>query len=349
MNQTHANNNFGALRLFFAFLVIFSHSPQMIDGNSSRELLHSITGTITFGELAVDCFFLISGYLIINSYQNSPSFLNYLKKRVLRIYPGFIVASIICIVVFVPLSAGWNLINWPVKEWIKNSIKSLFLFQPIVQGVFKGNHHALLNGSMWTIQYEFICYLLAPVFALIALQRKALFLITILIFSITFILLNHYNVYYELPAPFYIIVIQFFRLTTAFMVGAAYFLYGKNIVWNTKISVLSLIALLISLAFPLSAELGLFVFGGYLLFNFALNYKQKYLNRIGTKNDISYGVYLYAWPFQNLIIQNNPAINPWILTLLTIIFVSMMGYLSWVFVERPFTKLKSPFSKLKLT
>ena len=87
-DRNEARNNFGAIRLALAFLVILSHSSEMIDGNRSRELLTQVFGTISFGELAVDCFFIISGYLITKSYLSSTSALEYLVKRVLRIYPG---------------------------------------------------------------------------------------------------------------------------------------------------------------------------------------------------------------------------------------------------------------------
>ena len=75
-NMKH-NNNFGLLRLVLALLVLLSHSSEVIDGNRSREVLTSIFHTISCGDLAVNGFFLLSGYLIVQSWQRTPKLGNF--------------------------------------------------------------------------------------------------------------------------------------------------------------------------------------------------------------------------------------------------------------------------------
>src|SRR3977135_675481 len=161
MSIVHADrrNNFNFLRLLFASLVLLSHSSELLDGNREREPLFAIFHTISFGDLAVDGFFLLSGYLIVQSWQLNPSWLRFLKKRILRIYPAFIVASLVCAFIVGPLgsdaAAYFRAFDAPTF------IRSMFLlYDPITPQVFEGSPAPYVNGAMWTTKHEFRCYLM---------------------------------------------------------------------------------------------------------------------------------------------------------------------------------------------
>ena len=92
-----SRNNFDIIRLCLAFLVIFSHSYPLLNYELKEPLSVLSVQQTTFGELAVTAFFTISGFLITRSWNGSRSLQSYLVKRVCRIYPGFLVASLLCL------------------------------------------------------------------------------------------------------------------------------------------------------------------------------------------------------------------------------------------------------------
>src|SRR5689334_20689842 len=87
------SNNIDFLRFALASLVILSHSYPLVWGNNTREPFSMATGgQRTGGELAVEGFFILSGFLITRSWYSARSTGDYLRRRALRIYPGFFVA-----------------------------------------------------------------------------------------------------------------------------------------------------------------------------------------------------------------------------------------------------------------
>ena len=170
-------NNFHFLRLLLAILVLLSHSPELIDGDRHREILTSIFHTISFGELGVDGFFLLSGYLIVQSWNRSPQILRFFRNRCLRIYPGFIVATLICGLVFGPIGAGNTdyFTNFKIWQFLQGI---LLLHVPAIPPVFDGQPYALVNGSMWTIEYEFKCYSIVVILGILgSIKRRKEWLI----------------------------------------------------------------------------------------------------------------------------------------------------------------------------
>lgn len=159
-------NAFGVLRLLFAALVIVAHTPELVDGNPSRELLHRIFETMSFGGFAVNCFFLVSGYLITASWLKQPDILLYLRKRCARIVPAFVVCSAFCVFVVAPLAGATSLALATNLELLVQ------LRPPFAEGVFAGTPYPGLNGAAWTIAYEFRCYLLAMLLGLLGFYRR---------------------------------------------------------------------------------------------------------------------------------------------------------------------------------
>src|ERR1700722_3201395 len=218
------DNNLGFLRLVFAILVIFSHSSELVDGNRDHELLTRLFGTISAGDLAVDGFFLISGYLITQSFLNSRSPANYLSKRVLRIYPGFLVAYLICIII-APLVGG---ALHPAAIF-----KAFALKAPQVEGVFPGTNVPVLNQPMWTIAYEFRCYLLVPALGFIGFysRRRILAACTLLLIMVAALRPDltwvPHKVEILIGGPEHAI-----RFTALFACGTMFYLYRDRIVYR---------------------------------------------------------------------------------------------------------------------
>ena len=167
----HRNHQFDLLRIIFATLVILAHAPELIDGNNSREIFSRLTHSgMSFGMLGVDGFFLLSGFLIVKSWQQNPSLLNFLHKRLLRIMPGYLVGTILSIFVIGVLAPGIR--NFFRHLSIHNLFSILAVGAPSTPPVLPGSHYQDVNQSLWTIQYELRCYFLVALFGICGLFRR---------------------------------------------------------------------------------------------------------------------------------------------------------------------------------
>jgi peptidoglycan/LPS O-acetylase OafA/YrhL len=339
--QSTRNHQFDLLRILFATLVLLSHAPEITEGNASRELLHRLTrAPITFGVLGVDGFFVLSGYLIVQSWLGDPEFFNFLRKRVLRIVPGYLVAVVVSTVAVGLLAPGTAFFFRGLGLQFIKSV--LLLSSPATPPVFPGHPYAMVNGAMYTIGYEFRCYLLVALLGLCGLLRRpnlVLLMTTVLLSSLLF------------PAPFGMmhrprhmeaIMGQpglFFRLTAVYLVGCCFHLFRHRIAFRPMFAVIATVTMAVFFVFaPARAELGLVLCGGYLMFYFG----QMHLPRLSGMSrlpDISYGIYLYGWPVESLWIWFHQG-SPWIAFAGSTVICFGLGWLSWHFVERPALTLK---------
>lgn len=328
------NNNFNLLRLILALLVILAHSPELIDGNRSRELLSRIFHTVSFGDLAVDGFFVLSGYLIVQSWENAPRVLDFLRSRILRIYPAFIVATLVCIFIVGPLAA--DPASYFSHLWVSGLIKGTVLLQsPALPPIFAGTHYPVANGAMWTISYEFLCYLGVLLLGILGVnKRRILWAILALLVSAVFFL-RHFSNFHDIQALSHPMI----RLGSFYLVGGLFYLFRDNVIFGGKIAIVAAMALLIGMfSFTLS-QIALLVAGSYLLFYVAFK-PIAALAGFNNLPDVSYGVYLYGWPVQKLLLWYEPGMSPWVLAPISAILAIVCGTFSWYVVEKPFLKFK---------
>jgi peptidoglycan/LPS O-acetylase OafA/YrhL len=333
--EASRRNNFNALRLLFATSVLLSHAFELVDGNRGREPLTRLFGTLSLGEVAVDSFFLLSGYLIAQSWMNSDGIVDFIRKRALRIYPGFVVASAISVLLIGPMAAGavnyFGELNLP-----KFVLELVLLFEPKTPPVFAGDPYPVVNGSMWSITYEFRCYLLIALAGTMGIlrRRRIFFTIAISVMAI--------SVGRDLPVSWiasHASSGEFPRLVAYFLSGACFYLFKDMVRYDARLAILAAALLCVSLLSKAASGPAYAILGGYLLFYVAFADIDA-LKIFRSSSDISYGVYLYGWPIQKIIIWQYPGWHPLACFAVSVLCSYSAGYISWRLVEKPFLRLK---------
>lgn len=327
-------NSFNILRLTLAILVILSHSYEIKYSGRSHEPLTQLFGSISFGEFAVDCFFIVSGYLIASSWQGEQNISSYLSKRIRRIFPAFIVCNIICLFVFARLAQGSYGYLQSI-QWTEYAIGLVTLSQPKINNIFNHDIYHALNPPLWSIQYEFACYIALLVLMIVFRKsHRQMAMVSFVVFC-TLMLIGGYGLHILQNS-------NFIYLTKAYIRAPMFFLAGV-ILWqnNTRIDsikpylfVIFGCMTLLCLSHPITAEPGLALFGSLLIIKLGRSSVAKNIT-FTNKNDVSYGTYLYAFPISQLLFSTpffqHALSNFFATTALTM----TIGYISWKFIEKP--------------
>lgn len=321
------NNNFDAIRLLLAFSVFLSHSYP-ISGDSSLKRLSYLANAA----IAVQCFFIISGFLIFMSYDNSRSLRDYFRKRALRIYPAYFTIVVLCaiagtIVTTVPLR---EFFAGPLQKYLVYNLAFLNYLCPSLPGVFDTNPTPVINGALWTIKIEAMFYVSVPLItALLRRVPRIPFLLALyagsLVYRVACERTGHYSLAVQLPGQM------------SFFVGGAliYFYFDTFKQYATRMILPALIITGVELwaglmiLYPLC--LGVIVI-------YAACFLPVF-NRFRPKWDISYGTYIFHFPvLQVMTTWGWFARGPLIGLFSSAIVVLVLGCLSWVLVERRFLK-----------
>jgi peptidoglycan/LPS O-acetylase OafA/YrhL len=335
------HNNLDAVRLSLAILVIFSHSFPLSLGYETSEPFFLLTrGQATGGGIAVDLFFALSGFLITKSFLNSASVWTYLGKRVRRIYPGFVTAMLVCGLLIAPHVSARSPHGTAAGRLLDFVWKTAVLREFGNGGAFPHNPMpGPINGSDWSISYEFWCYI-----GVAGLGCAGLLLRRGLVQAIFWLSLaaklsldltgwrpgdSVLGLIFGYP-PFWA------RLLPMYLSGVVFYLYRGYIPLSRKGAAISVVSLVLSGLLPHAWGIVFPVAGTYLILWIAFNAMIP-AQDFGKWGDFSYGTYLYAFPIQQLIVHiGDGPFNPYRLFALACPLSLLAGAASWYAIERPF-------------
>lgn len=341
-NINYKNNCFNLLSLMLSIIVIIFHSYYLYYGINTKKIdfiTKNINGE-TLGTICVVMFFIISGFLITNSIKNSKSIFTYVKKRIKRIAPPLLFCLSVSALIIAPICLKINFIQYikNPNNYIEYIIDNLFLVKNTIYNildVFKENPYPYtINGSLWTLKHQVFMYvliILIYIFFIKNEKHKKNYLFYYVIIMIMTIL-SYFNIF----DSFFIKAAEIFnnigiivegkwliKLICYFSSGVLLNIYSDKVPYKPLYVIIAFFILFFTRKSILFRFLCLLIIPYITIFIACLNNKFKFW-------DISYYVYLWGFPIQQLIVnflKNNISFIIYnIISLITILFISLITY-----------------------
>jgi peptidoglycan/LPS O-acetylase OafA/YrhL len=346
-----SRNSLGFLRTLFACLVVVDHAFPIGGYNGNLDPMWSWTnGQEDIGGLAVAGFFVISGFLVTMSFERTRNVVQYFWNRFLRIFPGFWVCLAVTVVVFAPIaylhqygtlnhylttSGGpvsyfWDNMFLVINQW---NIDNLLQHVPYRHT----GYPPAFDGSLWTLIYEFKCYIgIGLIGALGILRRRKVVVVGIAMVWWVAQLEDTLNPHRLQGIPL-LGDISMARLAFFFSLGALMYLYRDRILISDTLAIIAAVVYLVGMRTALYEGIGQVAFA-YLCMWLAIRLPLKGFDRAG---DFSYGIYIYAFPIEQLCAVYGA--QRWGLAayvLISLAGTALFAVPSWFLVERRCLRLK---------
>jgi peptidoglycan/LPS O-acetylase OafA/YrhL len=341
--ETHRKNNFDFLRLLFAAGVIVTHSYPLAGSPDCDWLCQFSNGQYSSSWIAVRGFFVISGYLIFQSLERSRDLSDFYWKRILRLFPALAVVLILTVVLgpFVYENDTAYLLNKKVRTYIPNNLR-LYRLQYDIPGIFEQNpHKSAINGSLWTIPFEFTMYIAVSLIFFIKGNRKLIILLLALVYLylakldvVNFTEIQKWNYPF---LDWYLIELGVYFAAGSLL--AALRIAAIPVGYLKVILVASLTLFVVSTGQPnfLLASVSLLpviVLSAGLLPVYGIRDVAKHIG------DLSYGIYIYGFPVQQTLVYYF-GLNHTSLIFTSLAISCILAYFSWHLVEAPALKFKN--------
>jgi len=323
--QDITKNNFDFLRVLLAFIVFLGHLGTLSASEDLKIFEHSPI------EIAVFGFFVVSGFLIARSYDRSSSLKSYLKKRILRIVPAYLLVVFLCAILLSlvsTLSFYDYFTNTQVYKYLFWNSLFLNFKAPWLPGVF-GNQ--AVNGALWTLKVEMCYYFCVPLlFLLFGKNNKYRNISLAVIYFLSLIYLNYFESLHKMS-----IAKQIPGVLCYFIPGMLiYFNFDTFIKYKNPLFIVAIITVWIDLIFDIKLVSPMMI--GIIVLYIA--YSFKFLNNFGKYGDFTYGIYIFHFPiirtFTTLGLFED--YNPFVMAFICMLVVIGVGVSSWHFYEKKF-------------
>jgi peptidoglycan/LPS O-acetylase OafA/YrhL len=334
------DNNYNLLRFLAAALVIFSHSFPMSGVKSDP--LERLTG-FSFGHLAVDVFFVISGFLVTSSLLSRRDLGSFAVARALRLFPVLVAGALGCAFVVGPLRTSLPLGTYLAHPdtWrfaLQNSVPWPLGVRYTLPGVFEGVPlQGAVNGSLWSMPWELSMYVVLSALGALAftgrrlLSERALRRVLVAI-GVTATL--GFTLYEGLDLPYEFHLSQGLRLTSLFFGGATLLVLSDRVVLSGRFALLA--AALLAADFLLPRPLMAVYAGALVYLVLWLAYAPAGpLAAYQRAGDFSYGTYVYAFPLGQCVASWVPGASWATIVLFTLPLTLALAIPSWYLLEKP--------------
>jgi peptidoglycan/LPS O-acetylase OafA/YrhL len=327
-------NSLNAVRLLLAGAVLVSHTWPV--GGYGAE---PAWGGQTLGGWSVLGFFSISGFLITRSRLARRPARAFYRARFLRIYPGFAVCLLVIAFVFAPLSLLLDRTATYSPGSAFSFLAHNFLLYPpkgpqvgIAGTLSSVPFPGYWDGPLWTLFFEALAYV--GIGVLVSVVPRSLLPRTLVA---VFLVATVVEVAGRFGAPVPERVVDWAPLLIAFSAGALLYLYADRISAGIATTAIAFAVLLVVGLFGLIPALGSMPIA-FLLLQLGTRFPP---SKVGLRYDISYGIYIYGWPVQQLLVLAfpNQQLSPLLFILLTCAVVTPLAWLSSALVEKPAQKL----------
>lgn len=317
-------NSITFLRLLAACAVIYGHSYAVVPGFGGDWVV-KLTNYAHAGGVAVDFFFILSGYLVCGSILKR-GIVHYISARLLRMIPALWFFMITMVFVIGPLLTSQKVNDYfsAAQTW-RYFLNLSFLIETewFLPGVFEDHHNKAINGSIWSVILEFRMYIYTALFFMLGVLKSRF------IFNFIYVTLVvvAWSGQIKLPG-----IQGATDLHVAFLFFTGCFFYiNRNQIFLSPISIL--VALMIA---AITHNTPNFQYGYTLLITLLFIHVSfiktfSWMDRIG---DFSYGVYLWGWPVQQIVFRFNPEQNPVENAIVSIAICLIIGSFSWHLIEK---------------